>query len=58
MISDFQGVAPRARTAAKRALSGWGSMAIVNGASRHARLSMSLAAVPESAEGSWGDVKR
>ena len=57
MISDFQGVAPRARQAAKR-VAGWGSMAIVNGANRHARLSMSLAAVPESAEGSWGDVKR
>lgn len=39
-------------------MGGWGSMALVNGGNRLARLSMSLAAVPESAEGDWGSVKR
>lgn len=43
---------------AKKAMGGWGSLAIVNGANRYSRLSMSLAAVPESAEGDWANIKR
>lgn len=31
---------------------------MINGANRYARASVAMMAVPESAEGSWGDVKR
>lgn len=31
---------------------------VINGSNRYARASVALMAVPESAEGSWGDVKR
>ena len=34
------------------------AFSVINGANRYARCSVAMSAVPESAEGSWGDVKR